>query len=291
MFGRVFGETYDVVHAFTFFTFSSVIAPFIRANAYFMRTELLDSLNVNCEKAKTGIYKILLFYYRFFYNKVCAFTSTEAAVLENSAFPKTKIIVVPPMIDYSAFSKSSQELHGPLVIGVIARISPEKGIHKLIEIIQNLLKLCGNYKFKLVLAGRIDNKEYGQVVLSRIAQLLGDRFKYIGEVTPPKLFYEQVDIVIVPSLRETGAITTLEAMASGKAVLTNNIYPMKTYIEDCRNGFLYNNPVEAAKRIAILFNGTELLHNLANNAKKDAAKYDLASVCKALEQEYYKAIR
>jgi glycosyltransferase involved in cell wall biosynthesis len=73
-----------------------------------------------------------------------------------------------------------------------------------------------------------------------------------------------VDIVIVPSFTETGAIIVLEAMAAGKCVVTSNIYPINLYVSHVINSFLFNTPSEAAEIISnILAESVNIEHILA----------------------------
>jgi glycosyltransferase involved in cell wall biosynthesis len=284
-------KKYDVVHAFTFFTFSSLIAPFIRSNKYFLRSEILDSKQTNYAKANKFFYKELLSFYKIFYTKVYGFSTEEALTLKTLGFPMRKILIIPPMIDqktFSNYSRKSQDTANPLVIGTISRITPVKGIHKLVEILDYLMKLVDD-KFIFILAGRIDNQDYAQSVLFKLKILLGNRFQYLGEVASPKIFYEQVDVVIVPSLAmETGAIVTLESMAAGKVVVANNVYPMNTYIQDSLNGILYDSYQDASKKIANLIINPCLKEFLSYEARKDVVNYDLTLVCERLEKEYLK---
>ena len=290
MFNRF--KKYDIVHAFTFFTFSSVAASFFRANKYFLRSEILDSKQTNCLKAEEFIYKALLLFYKNFYSKIYGYSVEEVSILKTFGFPERNVFLLPPMVDSTVFSHFSRKLQvsgAPLIIGTIGRISPTKGMHNIFRILEHLIKLSGN-DFRFVLAGRIDNQKYAQSVFSKLSMVLGNKFTYLGEIPSPKVFYEQVDVVIVPSLEmETGSIVTLEAMAAGKVVIANNLYPMNLYIRNSINGFLYDSFEDAGKKIARLFDEPELKESLSNAAQKDSLIFDLAKVCEDLEQEYFKA--
>lgn len=289
----IFYKKYDIVHAFTFFTFSSTLAILVNAKKKFLRSEILDSKQKNCQKAKSGIYKALILFYKIFYRKVYGYSNEEVSILKNLGFPNQNVFSLSPMIDQKVFTKilrKSPVDYPYLVIGTLARISPEKGLHKLSGIFKNLKRLIGE-KFEFILAGRIDNDVYGNYVLAELKALLGDKFKYLGELVSPVTFYNQVDMVIIPSVElETGAIVTLESLAAGKVVVANNIYPMNIYIRDFLNGFLYNNACDAADKIAILMIKPHLLEFLSFNAQKGAVEYYSSYVCAKLEREYLKVL-
>jgi glycosyltransferase involved in cell wall biosynthesis len=242
---KKFFQNYDVVHSFTFFTFSSVLATIIKSKVKLIRSEVGAPGGLNFIKSKHGIYSVLVNAYKDNYDYVTAYNHLEAESLELLGFPKEGITILPPMIDFKVFSSLRSIHEDPsLNIGIIGRISPKKGIHRALTIVKELLRgLQGRgHEFKLFLAGRADDEGYAKKVLTGLRDLLGSRFIYLGEVTPPYGFYRCVDVVIVPSLIETGAIVVLEAMTAGKCVVASDIYPINLYISHGLNGFLFNTP-------------------------------------------------
>ena len=284
---------FEAVHSFTFFTFSSVLGVFAKADVKAIRSEIGEPQGSNFIKARKGIYSTLTRMYRNSYSYVTAYNYLEAKSLELLGFPKSKIVLLPPMIDFEKFSSLHKPPDHILNIGVISRISPEKGIHRLVPIVKELIKdtQSTSYNFRLILAGRADERKYANAILSSLQKLLGSRFIYLGEVAPPYRFYKMVDIVIVPSLTETGAIAVLEAMAAGKCVVASNIYPIYTYISHGVNGFLFNTPSEAAKIVSNILAGSIDIEQVSARTQEYARKYDYRIVCKVLEQIYQQGSR
>jgi glycosyltransferase involved in cell wall biosynthesis len=202
--------------------------------------------------------------------------------------------MLPPMVDFKIFS-SLYSTHGmaSVSIGIISRISPEKGIHRVVPILKEILKSMSDasHMLKLILAGRIDDEGYARRILTDLRNLLQSRFIYLGEVAPPYRFYKNVDIVIVPSLTETGAIVVLEAMAAGKCVVASNIYPINLYISHELNGFLFNTPSEAAKIVLDILGGCIDIKSISREAQKYAEKHDYRVVCQTLERIYHRNSR
>jgi glycosyltransferase involved in cell wall biosynthesis len=95
-----------------------------------------------------------------------------------------------------------------------------------------------------------------------------------------------VDIVIVPSLTETGAIAVLEAMATGKCVIASNIYPINLYISHGINGFLFNNFHEATEILRGILEGSVNTELVSAKAQEYAKNHDYRVICKVLEQVY-----
>ncbi|MCC6056340.1 MAG: glycosyltransferase family 4 protein [Desulfurococcaceae archaeon] len=279
---------FDAVHSFTFFTFSSVLGIFAKANIKVIRSEIGEPQGLNFTKAKKGIYSTLVHMYKNSYSYVTAYNYLEAKSLELLGFPRSKIVLLPPMIDFKMFSSLRKPPDHILNIGVISRISPEKGIHRVVPIVKELIKdtQSTSHKFRLILAGRADEGKYASNILSSLQKLLGSRFIYLGEVALPYRFYKMVDVVIVPSLHETGAIAVLEAMAAGKCVVASNIYPINVYISHGVNGFLFNTPSEAAKIVSNILTGSIDIERVSAKAQECAKNHDYRVVCKVLEQIY-----
>ena len=291
-----FRKEYDIIHSFTFFTYSSALATLLRGKVKFIRSEIGPPYGLNFikAKAKLSIYHTLTDMYRHFYGYYTAYNELEAKTLELLGFPKERIIVLPPMIDFEGFSTlRNDNEEDEVILGVIARISWEKGIHRLIPIMKQVIERTssGIRKFRLILAGRSDNKHYAEMVISSLRNLLHGKFIYLGEVAPPYDFYKKVDVVIVPSLTETGAITVLEAMASGKCVVASNIYPINLYISQESTGFLFNTPSEAAKIILDILAGNVDIENISKAAQSYARKHDYRLVCAKLEDLYYYSVK
>jgi glycosyltransferase involved in cell wall biosynthesis len=283
---------FDAVHSFTFFTFSSVLGIFAKANIKVIRSEIGQPYGLNFIKAKKGVYSALVHMYRRNYSYVTAYNHLEAKSLELLGFSKSKIVLLPPMIDFKMFSSLRKPPDHVLNIGVIGRISPEKGIHRIVPIVKELIKdtQSTSHRFRLILAGRADEEKYASAVLSSLHKLLNSRFTYLGEVTPPYRFYKMVDVVIIPSLTETGAIAVLEAMAAGKCVIASNIYPINLYISHGINGFLFNNFHEATEILRGILEGSVDMGSVSAKAQEYAKNHDYRIICKVLEQVYRRGL-
>jgi len=286
-------KKWDVVHAFTFFTFSASIGAFMKSDVKVIRSEVGSPNGATFIKAKNiKLYVFLREFYKKFYTYFVVYNDVERKNLEFLGFPRERVVVLPPMIDYVKFSSLSRNTSSrSITVGTIARLSPEKGIHRLIKIINVLMKEEPRLlrKTRWCIAGRIDDEKYGVTVLRHLKSLLGERFEYFGEIAPPYDFYTFVDIAIVPSISETGAIAVLEAMAAGKVIIASDIYPINLYINHGENGFLFKEEYEAAKILRELLSGSINVRTISRNAQNYAIRHDYRAICKKLERVYYNA--
>ena len=284
-------QRFDVIHSFTFFTFSSVYALAFRGGVKLIRSEILYPGSPTFLKARSNgtMYSWLTDIYKKCYDYYTAYNELEARSLELLGFPKEGIVIVRPMIDFDKFSRLSKPKFGDEVsIGVIARISPEKGLHRLIPIMKSIKGSSPEVlkKIRLLLAGRIDHQRYAFQVLTSLSKLLKERFVYMGEMAPPYEFYKMIDVMIVPSITETGAISVLEGMAAGKIVVASDIYPINLYIKHGCNGFLFRSYEDALKIIHRIVSMDVELKDIATRAQDYAQKHDYKTVCQTLEKIY-----
>ena len=113
----------------------------------------------------------------------------------------------------------------PFVIGYLARICPEKGLHLLIEAFRRLAEAVGPEHVALRFAGYVGKRDasYLSEQLARIASWgLTDRVEHLGEVDREGkiALIESVDVFSVPTVyHESKGLSILEAMASGVPVV------------------------------------------------------------------------
>ncbi|MEM4469171.1 MAG: glycosyltransferase family 4 protein [Candidatus Nezhaarchaeales archaeon] len=284
-------QSFDVIHTFTFFTFSSIHALAFRGMVKLIRSEISypGSLTFLKAQSKGTIYSRLINYYKKYYDYYTVYNELEKKSLELLGFPKEKIIVVKPMIDYDVFSRlSKSKPNDEIVIGVIARILPEKGLHRLIAIMKKVKNSSPEIlkKIRVLLAGRIDYQRYAFQVLTSLSKLLKERFVYVGEMASPYEFYKMIDVMIMPSIIETGAITVLEGMAAGKIVVASDIYPINLYIKHGYNGFLFRSYEDVVKILHRIVSMDAELKAIATRAQDYAQKHDYKTVCQILEKIY-----
>ena len=127
------------------------------------------------------------------------------------------------------------------IIGLIGRLSEEKGINNYIQAIE---KLENNKYFKkedlcylIVGSGPLYEKTYNH------AQKLSSNIQFVSWVANDELPYylNQLKLLIIPSFTEGLSNIMIEAMACGTPVLSNSVGGIPDIIKNCETGFLMNN--------------------------------------------------
>jgi glycosyltransferase involved in cell wall biosynthesis len=177
-------------------------------------------------------------------------------------------------------------------IGVIARLVKKKGVDLFIQAMKILNE--EEFQFEAVIAGDGEERKY----LEKLIKLynLEDKIKLIGWVANKEDFYNDVDIVCIPSRHEPFGLVLLEAFLFSKPVICSKT---EGPIEIATNEFdacLFEtgNADEIAVFIKKLVGDKEFANKISKNAFGTVQKYSVLNISRklqtCLEDVYYKLI-
>jgi len=181
----------------------------------------------------------------------------------------------------------------PLTFGYLARICPEKGLHRLIEAFTTLASAESGSTLRLRVAGYLGplDRDYWDEQQRRIEGAgLSERVDFLGEIDrSTKLdFLSSIDVLSVPTVyEEPKGLFALEAMASGVPVVLPDHGSFPEILAETGGGVLYEPGSAAslvtalgslvenrAERLALGHRGRSAVHSLRNAdvmAQKTAA--------------------
>lgn len=206
--------------------------------------------------------------------------------------------VIPNGVDYAAYStplrpsfaeasegsegQEQQQLttNKPLTVMSIATLRPIKGIPQLTEAIPEIARLT-NQLFKVVFVGAGNPKPYRSYLQKRGLEHLAD---FCGPVLAIEIIHK-ADIVTCLSGGSGMSMSTLEAMAAGKAIVAWNSPVYRQMLKHNFNALLVpKGDVNAlAKAIVNLVENPKLRKSLGKNAQKAAKIYDWGKVCEKID--------
>lgn len=149
---------------------------------------------------------------------------------------KTNLIENVSLIDQAAVSEKKLldlELdlnQDSIVYGYLGRFDKEKGIVE-------LLKIVGRLNIKLVVAGNGPLKREVEDLCNRNESII-----YIGEIADSNinLFFKQIDVLIIPSIKEAGPLVGVEAMAAGKLIVSTRVGAMPDRLFNVQDQFWFD---------------------------------------------------
>jgi glycosyltransferase involved in cell wall biosynthesis len=146
-----------------------------------------------------------------------------------------------------------------IVIGYVGRLGKEKD---LLTLYRAFVQLSYKYNNIILLVVGSGIESYKKL-FSRKNMI------YTGDRTDVENFYRAIDIYVLPSLTETTSLTTMEAMASGCAVLTTRVGAIPSYVVDRFNGMFFRekNSYVLRKKLEMLIDNGELRRKMGMNAR------------------------
>jgi len=117
-----------------------------------------------------------------------------------------------------------------LKFGFIGRFSNEKGILELLDIFKAINE-------RLIVAG-------GGPLQNQVESICveNNNLDYLGEIKANEIdvFFEKIDVLIIPSYEEAGPLVGIEAMAAGKLIISTRVGAMMERLKDTQNNFWFD---------------------------------------------------
>jgi len=203
---------------------------------------------------------------------------------ERFGVEKSKINVIYNGVDDNIFTpmEGKNKNTSPTVVS-IARIDPLKDIISLIEATDIIRREIPD--IKMVVYGSVSVEEYYQECLKRVEKLdIKDNFIFAGHTNDVPAAYNSGDIIALSSISEAFPYSVVEAMMSGKPVVSTDVGGIKEAIGDCGILVTPKAPEELAAGIIKLLNDPEMIEDLGKRSRERAIIY--FSIEKVLENHY-----
>ena len=164
----------------------------------------------------------------------------------------------------------------PFVIGYLARICPQKGLHLLVDSFYRLTNRFGPDKVHLNVAGYLGKRDepYLEALVEQIDTWgLSDAFDYWGEVDRRQKigFLNSLHVLSVPTTyKESKGLFILEALANGVPVVQPRHGTFPEFIEATGGGILVDpeSPEAIAEGIFQLMNNSSYREQLGQQGKE-----------------------
>ncbi|AMK78689.1 MULTISPECIES: glycosyltransferase [Methylomonas] len=228
-----------------------------------------------------------------------AWTSNTNATADAVGPDLPKPHIIPMGIDYRKFAAgNAQNLFHPnepgkFILLYVGRLVEKKGVS---DLLQAFAKLPEELRSQVVCWIIGDGAERGRLKILAKELQIADKVIFHGKLPNGSLpdYYAAADLFIAPSITDSRGDTEgqgvilLEAMASGKAVISTFTGGIAEVIEHKKIGYLVepNNPQQLADSIAELILDERLRQRLAEAGQLVAQTYDWQLISKKFESLY-----
>ncbi len=186
-------------------------------------------------------------------------------------------------------SKDYAYLKGSPTLGIVARLSKEKGHLVLFSAFSQLIKEYP--QARLLIAG--SGKKEGELRKWVKGNNLAGQIIFLGNVSGVDSVFSILDVSILPSFSEGFALSVLEAQAEGVPVVASPVGGINEIVEHRQTGILVKpgNSEELYRGIKLLLEDVSLRQKIINNAKKQfEEKFSLGKMTFGVEQVYTEAV-
>jgi glycosyltransferase involved in cell wall biosynthesis len=174
---------------------------------------------------------------------------------------------------------------GSHIVGVVARLEPEKGHQTLIEAWPHVLRDCPDAYLLIVGEGSRRDALEQLAAANKVAH----RVIFTGRRDDVPAVTAALDIAVLPSWREAQGLSILEAMALSRPVVASDVGGIPEMIEDGITGLLvpHDNPVALAAAIVRLLKDHAFADTIAR-AGHDLVyeRFCVELMVKAIEEIY-----
>lgn len=176
-----------------------------------------------------------------------------------------------------------------LIVGIIGRLSPEKGQVFFLQAMPELLRT--HPKVCLLIVGDGPTRQACEQLAAKLNIASG--VKFTGHRTDIPEIFKALDVLAVPSLQEGLSFSTIESMAADRPVAAFNVGGLPELITHEETGLLAQERNAAALVDAVrrLLDDGNLSENIVSNARRFVQKFSISQHVETLIEIYNQVLQ
>lgn len=173
------------------------------------------------------------------------------------------------------------------LVGMLGRISAEKGHQLALEAMTRLFERFDNIYFLICGTGKCEKALRSEIFQKKLA----DRVRFCD--CAPEHFLDSIDVLLVPSEKEGFGFSIVEAFAKKVAVIGYDTGGIAEIIKNRHNGILFSqyHSLVLADAVQELMLKEELRLRLVAQAKEDSYNYSIERMASETEKVYLECIQ
>ncbi len=204
----------------------------------------------------------------------------ETMALETQKYTEKKIHVIPFGVDTGLFKPSADlnnQTNAPFTFGIVKSLERHYGIDLLIRAFAVLAHRFPTKALRLIIAG--DGSLFTELKKLAVDIGVAEHVNFTGRVAHQLLpaCLNQMDVVVVPSERESFGVAAIEASACEKPVIVSNVGGLPEVVLDGETGIVLENRTAEllAKKMEFLMLNPESSNKMGKKGRQNVmAKYE-----------------
>lgn len=239
--------------------------------------------------------------YKYCDHVICVSNAVKENLLSQDAREK-RLNVIYNGIDIDRFNPDAEGLHkrsleGDLTgknnagfnVGIIARLSYEKGVDLFLEAARSMLNKIPDSKFFIAGNGVLKDE-----LIKRADNLgIGNSVYFLGFVGDSLVsFINELDVVVFPSLKEGLPLSLIESMSMEKVVIVSDAGGMPEVVEDGKNGFIVKKGDRDGiyQKLVFVYNNKTIIGKMGKEARKTVIEKFNAEIMADKTEDLFKTI-
>lgn len=226
--------------------------------------------------------------YRIADSVICVSNDTKQVLVEKYHIRPEKVVLIPDGVDTGRLHPDETIKRIRNSILFVGRLEKRKGIDFLVKAIPLVKKEIPDIKLFVIGRGKLREE------IQKFSQSnnLEANIQFLGFVPDEDLvkWYNQVQLVVVPSIFEGFGMIAIEAMACATPVIGTMVPGLRDIIEDGKNGLLveYGNYEALSKAIVELLRNEGLREKISLEGNITVEKkFSWEAIVKAIENVYF----
>lgn len=151
-------------------------------------------------------------------------STSEVMARETKKYTHKQVHVIPFGVDVDRFRSTNREVNpNELVFGIVKVLEDKYGISYLIDAFHLLTKSDASKRHRLLIVGGGSREQTLKKQVNRLG--LDEQVEFTGRVEHEKvpLYFNKMDVVVIPSTSESFGVAAVEAAACEKPVIVSNV--------------------------------------------------------------------
>jgi len=183
--------------------------------------------------------------------------------------------------------KNIKKTNKKLTILHVGRICKEKRIEIILNAFQSIHKKTNS---RLIITSDGPDRKRLEILCKKLG--IEKNVTFTGYISDRRLLrlYSNADMFVSASDTETQGLVILESMACGCPVIARNALGFKDFVQNKRNGILFNSENDLIDSILLIKKDKNLRSKLIKNGYETVRKFSISNYVKIMEDMYKKSL-